>query len=373
MIEFTTERASIAKEILRKAICNHEITSKQNILRADKINFKSNSERIIQTDQFGFIRQKPLNSPSKSEIEDRKKKLLQWEEILQNYTKYKSTQFKKLKQLTREGIPDNLRGTFWIKYAEVSYYHINGLYNQLVLITIPPTLESETTILKDLTRTFPLNSHFNEQYGIGQRSLFHVLSAYSHYNKEIGYVQGMSFIAALLLIYMDEENAFYCLHSIMKKYELEGFYLEGFPMLRKKFYVLLNLMKRFVPKVYQLLYENRVSPTLYASEWFITLFTRLLDFNVLVRIFDVFLLEGFKVIFRFTIAVMKIKQDEIIKTNGDLSSVMNVMKNLFTNIDTKELFEVGFSLYLSKDHIKHYEDEFEKVKGNKLNEFISAL
>ena len=42
MNESITERPSITKEILRKALSNHEITSKQNILRADKINFKSN-------------------------------------------------------------------------------------------------------------------------------------------------------------------------------------------------------------------------------------------------------------------------------------------------------------------------------------------
>jgi len=38
-----------------------------------------------------------------------------------------------------------------------------------------------------------------------QQALFHVLAAYSMYNTEIGYCQGMSQIAALLLMYLNEE------------------------------------------------------------------------------------------------------------------------------------------------------------------------
>jgi len=38
-----------------------------------------------------------------------------------------------------------------------------------------------------------------------QQSLFHVLCAYSVYNTEVGYCQGMSQLAALLLMYMNEE------------------------------------------------------------------------------------------------------------------------------------------------------------------------
>jgi len=41
-----------------------------------------------------------------------------------------------------------------------------------------------------------------------QQALFHVLAAYSLYNTEIGYCQGMSQIAALLLMYFNEEVRF---------------------------------------------------------------------------------------------------------------------------------------------------------------------
>jgi len=57
-----------------------------------------------------------------------------------------------------------------------------------------------------------------------QTHLFHVLAAYSMYNTEVGYCQGMSQIAALLLMYMDEEDAFWGLSQLLtnKKHAMHG-------------------------------------------------------------------------------------------------------------------------------------------------------
>jgi hypothetical protein len=57
----------------------------------------------------------------------------------------------------------------------------------------------------DILRTFRLHKLYQERYGKGQIKLWNVLKAYSNYNKELGYTQGMNTIAALLLMYLDEE------------------------------------------------------------------------------------------------------------------------------------------------------------------------
>jgi hypothetical protein len=45
---------------------------------------------------------------------------------------------------------------------------------------------------------------------------------------------------------MDEESSFFMLHSLMKKYKMEGIFFDEFPELRKKFYILLNLQKKYI-------------------------------------------------------------------------------------------------------------------------------
>uniref|UniRef100_A0A914RTH3 Rab-GAP TBC domain-containing protein n=1 Tax=Parascaris equorum TaxID=6256 RepID=A0A914RTH3_PAREQ len=67
----------------------------------------------------------------------------------------------------------------------------------------------------DINRTYRDHLAFRRRYDLKQQSLFNVLAAYAMYNTEVGYCQGMSQIAALFLMYMDEEDAFWCLHALL--------------------------------------------------------------------------------------------------------------------------------------------------------------
>lgn len=64
-------------------------------------------------------------------------------------------------------------------------------------------------------RTFPTHPYFSAQLGAGQLSLFNLLKAYSLLDKEVGYCQGISFVAGVLLLHMSEEQAFEMLKFLM--------------------------------------------------------------------------------------------------------------------------------------------------------------
>lgn len=69
--------------------------------------------------------------------------------------------------------------------------------------------------MKDLSRTFPKHIYLMQKTGyelwfhflnsLRQEVLLNVLKAYSVFNKDVGYCQGMGFVTALLLMYMEEE------------------------------------------------------------------------------------------------------------------------------------------------------------------------
>jgi hypothetical protein len=290
--------------------------------------------------------------------------------MLEHYDLFSTKKFSKLKQRTRKGIPDNLRSNVWQLFGEMKKYYKKDLFNTISKEKLDE--DTEETIIKDLDRTYPSCQLFTDKYGKGQRKLFKVLSCYSLYNKEIGYVQGMSFIVALFLIYMDEESTFFMLDSVMNKYGMKGIYLPGFPDLKKKFYVLLNLEKKFLPKIYEVFKRDNILPSLYSSEWFLCLFTKDLKFKYVVRIFDVFLLEGFKIIYRFALAFLKLREKYFIQSNG-IMETMNALHETIDNIDVETIFNVAFGFHLSKDQIKKYEAEYEKNKNNNNDEFMSQL
>ena len=55
---------------------------------------------------------------------------------------------------------------------------------------------------------------------------------------QVGYCQGLSFLAAALLLHMPEEQAFNLLVKIMFKYGLRDLFKQGFWELHLKFYML---------------------------------------------------------------------------------------------------------------------------------------
>ena len=375
-IENNPTPKTIEKELI-ESIKRRENVTKENLDLAEKINFKNNPQEILETDEFGFIKKKS-NSESVIQPNLTKQDILtvnarteKWRYMIENYDVYKKKKVNKLKQRTRKGIPDSLRSYIWQLFGNIDQYRQKGLFENLEKEKLDS--ETEITIIKDLDRTFPACQLFTDKYGVGQRKLFKVLSNYSKFNKKIGYVQGMGYLVALFLIYMDEESSFYLLHSIIKNYGLEGIYLPGFPDLKKKFYVLLNLEKKFIPKVYEILKRDTVFPSIYASEWFICLFSKDLKPNILVRVMDTFLFEGYKVIYRFALAFLKLKEAELLKSKPGIIYTMDIIKKCFDNIDIEALFKVAFSFHLSKKHIARFEHEYEQNKENSNNEFVNQL
>ena len=389
--EITKDREEIENELII-SIKNKESSTKDRIQLAEKINFKNEPDKIIVTDEYGFIEKKQKGGNKNNKKEEKEpdddnssnkrrkssKQLLQvnarmekWNYMIQHYEEFSTKKKKKalLKSRTRKGVPDNLRGYVWQLFANKKKYYEKGLYEKLQNEPIREDLE--LVIIKDLDRTFPLCQFFREKYGNGQRKLYKVLSTYSKYNKNVGYVQGMGFITAIFLIYMDEESSFYMLHCLMKKYKLEGLYFDGFPDLKKKCYVFLNLQRRYLSNIYNLFTKEGIVPTMYSSSWFISLFAHILDFNIVVRVYDCFLLEGFKVIYRIALALLKLNEQKFFQAHS--GEVIPLIYKCNEDLDVEELLKVAFGFNISRNYIDKCEEEYEKVKDNKDNEFISKI
>lgn len=116
---------------------------------------------------------------------------------------------------------------------------------------------------------------FRERYNSRQNALFHVLAAYSVYNTEVGYCQGMSQIAALLLMYLtDEEDAFWALHKLMidEKYAMHGFFIHGFPKLLRFQAHHDKVMRAHLRPLKKHLDKQGIDTGIYTLKWFFQCF-----------------------------------------------------------------------------------------------------
>lgn len=62
--------------------------------------------------------------------------------------------------------------------------------------------------------------------------LYNILMAYANYDRQIGYVQGLNYIAAMLLMHVqDEEKVFWCLLYLLNRKNWRMVYMEEMPKL----------------------------------------------------------------------------------------------------------------------------------------------
>lgn len=84
-----------------------------------------------------------------------------------------------------------------------------GFYQKLLIHEKLSLYEAD--IEKDLARTFPSHPVFQDGQ-LGKGWLFNILRAYSIYDMDLGYSQGMAFIAGSLLLHIpDQELVFWCM------------------------------------------------------------------------------------------------------------------------------------------------------------------
>uniref|UniRef100_A0A8B9I0L2 TBC1 domain family, member 4 n=1 Tax=Astyanax mexicanus TaxID=7994 RepID=A0A8B9I0L2_ASTMX len=119
-----------------------------------------------------------------------------------------------------QGVPKGRRGEVWLLLSQ--QYRLRHRLPQRQQAPDTPYQDllkqltaQQHSILVDLGRTFPTHQYFSTQLGAGQLSLYNLLKAYSLLDTEVGYCQGISFVAGILLLHMSEEQAFDTLKFLM--------------------------------------------------------------------------------------------------------------------------------------------------------------
>lgn len=126
---------------------------------------------------------------------------------------------------------------------------------------------------------------YYELIGPGQLALYNLLKAYSLLDSEVGYCQGLSFIAGVLLLHLDESEAYCMLRYLMLDLGLRRQYLPDMAALQTQLYQMARLLRDLHRDLYQHLEENDVNPSLYAAPWFLTLFASQFPLGFVVRVF----------------------------------------------------------------------------------------
>ncbi|XP_041694176.2 TBC1 domain family member 10B isoform X2 [Coregonus clupeaformis] len=192
----------------------------------------------------------------------------------------------------------------------------------------PPDLaysSADVTIFRqialDLQRSFPTHRTLmgeSPEAIEGQAKLFRVLIAYAKYNPKIGYSQGMSYIAAVLLMNLSEEEAFWALGVLLEKpkYLSELFDLSG-EKIQHQAMVFHQFLKHRKPQLSKHIEDVRVSPIHFVIPWFLTLFTSLPCWDSVLAIWDLIMLHGLSAVFRTGLTIIQLLESRLMNLTDE--------------------------------------------------------
>ncbi|XP_011480146.1 TBC1 domain family member 10A isoform X1 [Oryzias latipes] len=260
-----------------------------------------------QVDKYGFIggaQQTSGELTEKLPIEVLRQREAKWLEMLNSWDKWMAKNHKKIKERCQKGIPPSLRGRAWLYLTggKVKREQNKGKFEELD--NKPGDPNWVDVIERDLHRQFPFHEMFAARGGHGQQDLFRVLKAYTLHRPEEGYCQAQAPIAAVLLMHMPAEDAFWVLVQICEKY-LPGYYSKELEAIQLDGEILNALLRKVSPVAHRHLKNQKLDPILYMTEWFMCAFSRTLPWAAVLRVWDMFLCEGVKILFRVGLVLLK--------------------------------------------------------------------
>ncbi|XP_072114885.1 TBC1 domain family member 4 isoform X2 [Mobula birostris] len=298
-----------------------------------------------------------------------------WDKMLSTPGRAKvKVDMEKVHTALSQGVPKCRRGEVWQFLAEqYRLRHRLAEKQQPGDISYKELLKQLTTqqhaILVDLGRTFPTHAYFSAQLGAGQLSLFNLLKAYSLLDKEVGYCQGISFVAGVLLLHTSEEQAFEMLKFLMYDLGFRKQYRPDMMSLQIQMYQLSRLLHDYHRDLYIHLEENEVSPSLYAAPWFLTFFASQFPLGFVARVFDIMFLQGTEVIFKVALSLLSSHEALILQCDS-FESIVEFVKSTIPNLSHSQMektitqvFEMDISKQLHAYEVEYHVLQDEMVEG----------
>ncbi|CAG2110726.1 unnamed protein product [Medioppia subpectinata] len=384
---FTLSLQSLLNKVKRNHN-NNNISNNNSSVSNNSVNISSTTALILET--------RPPHLPAKPIHEDKQHKL-EYEEMIRQSRKKEMKEMKARKKLSEKqrkqeqqvieaikvwnsdilpnwqksknckktrdqwwcGIPSHVRQRVWTLAIDNELNITEDIYRQCVIgskdnIWAKHSVhclededccgESAADLIKlDVSRTFPQLGLFQES-GPYHEVLSELLGAYVTYRPDIGYAQGMSFLAAMLLLNMESEPAFVCLANLLNRQLLVSFFRVNQTVMNAYYKTYEEFFKENLPKLYKHFNEQKLSPDLYLVDYIYTLFSRSLPLDIASRIWDLFLRDGEEFIFRAALGILSMYYEVLL--NLDFIYLAQFLTKLPEDIDSDKLFS-----YISGIHM----------------------
>ncbi|XP_036078977.1 TBC1 domain family member 12 isoform X2 [Rousettus aegyptiacus] len=274
-------------------------------------------------------------------------------EILPNWEVMRST--RRVRELWWQGLPPSVRGKVWSLAVGNELNITPELYeiflsrakerwksfsetsseNDTEGVFVADREASLELIKLDISRTFP--SLYIFQKGGPYHDVLHsILGAYTCYRPDVGYVQGMSFIAAVLILNLEEADAFIAFANLLNKPCQLAFFRVDHSMMLKYFATFEVFFEENLSKLFLHFKSYSLTPDIYLIDWIFTLYSKSLPLDLACRVWDVFCRDGEEFLFRTGLGILRLYEDILLQM--DFIHIAQFLTKLPEDITSEKLF-----------------------------------
>uniref|UniRef100_A0A665U047 TBC1 domain family, member 2 n=1 Tax=Echeneis naucrates TaxID=173247 RepID=A0A665U047_ECHNA len=242
-----------------------------------------------------------------------------------------------LKGLLRGGVPREYRQRMWTWMVRLFTFQLREKSR-----TCPHPASRQIQL--DLHRTLTTNQQFSSPSSPALHQLRRILLAFSWQNPAIGYCQGLNRLAAIaLLILQSEEDAFWCLVAVVETIMPQDYYTKNLVASQADQRVLKDFLAEKLPRLASHFEDHSIDVSLITFNWFLVVFVESLPSDILLPLWDAFLYEGTKVIFRYALALFKYQEENILKIHDRVEIYQYLRFFTKTICDGRRLATIAFN------------------------------
>ena len=111
------------------------------------------------------------------------------------------------------------------------------------------------------------------------------------------------------------------------------------------------------------LFDNlSMLPSMFASKWLLTIFTYSFPLDVVVRVWDIFMSEGWTIVFKVSLALVNLLRDDIMRENN-FENVLRMLEEYPLSVPGRTIISAALQIPLSTIDLQTIEQETIKETG----------
>ena len=142
-----------------------------------------------------------------------------------------------------------------------------------------------------------------------------------------------------------------------KPCNMRGLFGEGMCETHKVLFVGEKLIHHYLGRLARHFEKEHVHVTMYATQWLLTQYTSSFKFDLVFRVWDAFLGEGWKIIYRIMLALLQKYQSQLLKMTFE--EILTFFRELPDRVEGSQIMDMALKIPLRKKTIAKYEREWE--------------